>query len=121
MEQVRARRAPQPFATEIFPELPHNFLANVAALYHYYDASSKAILAELEQCYILDCTEYNKIGPFDSSAKPLQQKDALQATCHLRGNLNWLTVITESQNVRGWKGPLWVIYSKLYCFSYDLT
>lgn len=71
-----------------------HFSADVAALYHYQDASSKAILAEFGQCYVSDCIEYDKISPFDCSpAKPLHQKDVLQATCHLWGNLNWLTVI----------------------------
>lgn len=94
MEQVRTRRVPPPFAAEMFPKFPCNFSADVAALYHYQDASSKAILAEFGQCYVSDCIEYDKIGPFDCSpAKPLHQKDVLQATCHLWGNLKWLTVI----------------------------
>lgn len=93
MQQVRTRRVPFPFAAEMFPEFPCNFSADVAALYHYQDASSKAILAELGQCYVLDGTEYVQRGHFACSpTKLLHQKDALQATCHLWGSLNWLTV-----------------------------
>lgn len=78
----------------MFPEPPCNFSADIATLYHYQDASSKVILAELGQYYGLGCTEYDKIGPLDSSpVKPLHQEDALEATCHLWGNLNWFTVI----------------------------
>lgn len=78
----------------MFPEFPCNFSDDVAALYHYQDAFSKVTWAELGQCYVLDCTEYDKTSFFDySPAKPLHQKGVLQATYHLWGNLNWLTVI----------------------------